>query len=71
MSSFHIVKQYGATRFYAARADDGEIGFTHIKARATRFDDAEAERLAADHNRYTLNSAEVIGAGKQEGGDDA
>jgi hypothetical protein len=65
MSSFHVVKQYGPTRFYAVLADDGSIGFTNVKAAATRFDDADAEAVAAAVNLYTTNPAEVVGAGKE------
>lgn len=49
-------------KLYIRKQHDGEFFWTPRKARATRFAEPEADKIATEINEYASMKAEVVGA---------
>ncbi len=58
---FIVTREQPRGKLYAARFPDGEIGWQPNKDKATRFDEPEADKIAADINKYAFTKVTVEG----------
>jgi hypothetical protein len=51
-------------RMFFRRSEDGAMIPVVDRSKATRFDEAQADAIAAEHNRYTLDEEAIVEGAK-------